>query len=206
MTLYTTSDKKFLDATPLGVAQTHFFPLKPLPQQCDKMIVTSKNVIVSLEKSGLKWNHLPLVCVGEKTGLFAQIYGANVAFTAQGYGEDLAHYLVSNHKNSHFFYPHAKKVAFDIASVLTTHAIKFEESIAYETMCSTQKIDINDDAVIVFGAPSHIECFLSLYGWKNMWRAVAIGRTTAQAFPPDITPLISPTPSYEDAITFVTNL
>jgi uroporphyrinogen-III synthase len=167
------------------------------------IIVTSKNVITALDKSGIAWKHLSLVCVGTISSLFALNHGGDVVYVAQGYAQELAHHLLSHYSRSHFFYPHAKKVAFDITPVLKTQKIEVEECVVYETRCGRDKIDIANDGVIVFGAPSSVECFLSLYGWKESWSAVAIGVTTAKSFPPYITPLISPHPSYEEAIKYV---
>ena len=78
--------------------------------------------------------------------------------------------------------------------------IEIDELVAYKTSCKKSNIVLEDNSVFIFTSPSSVECFFKQYIWNNTYKAIVIGKTTANYLPADINYKISPLTSIEECI------
>jgi len=176
----------------------------------DGLIITSKQGVIALnEISCGKWQTLPVAAIGDLTAKEVENRGGKVIFIASSaYGDVLASELALNFKNYRWLYPRPKVVVSKIAADLRSCGIEVEEKIIYETSCVHYDNHSKPckGAVLIFTSPSIVRCFFKNFSWDDSWRAVAIGKKTAFAFPDYVKPEISPTTSIDEAIRFSRNL
>jgi len=198
-----------------GVRHLPMIKFETIPQDIDfnkfdGLIVTSKQGVIALDEISYgKWQTLPVAAIGELTAKEVENRGGKVIFIASSaYGDVLAHELALSFKGFRWLYPRPKVVVSKIAADLKSFGIEVEEKIIYETSCvqydNTSKPCSR--AILIFTSPSIVRCFFKNFSWDESWKAVAIGKKTAFAFPDYIKPEISPTTSIDEAIKFSENL
>ena len=170
----------------------------------DGLIITSKQGVVALDEISCgKWKTLPVAAIGESTAKEVEKRGGEVIFIASSaYGDILAYELALNFKGFRWLYPRPKVVVSKIASDLRSYGVEVEEKVIYETSCV--KYDHSSKpcsgAILIFTSPSIVKCFFENFSWDSSYKAVAIGKKTAFAFPDYVKPEISPATSIERAI------
>ncbi len=170
----------------------------------DGLILTSKQGVKALDEvSEGAWRALPAAAIGEMTAAEISARGAEVLYVAsKAYGDVLAKELAARFKGFRWLYPRPKVVVSKIAADLAAAGVSVEEKVIYETVC----VDYGSDqrpkpgAILIFTSPSIVQCFLKSFGWDDTWRAVAIGKKSAQVFEKDIPVCMSDSPSIDDAI------
>ncbi|MCG3716967.1 uroporphyrinogen-III synthase, partial [Aliarcobacter butzleri] len=75
-----------------------------------------------------------------------------------------------------------------------------DEIIAYKTSCKKSNIILEENSIFIFTSPSSVECFFKQYSWKNSYKAIVIGKTTAEFLPSNINYEISSQTSVEECI------
>ncbi len=176
----------------------------------DGVILTSKQGVVALDEvSGGAWRDLPAAAIGKQTALEIEARGGKVIYTAtKAYGDVLAEELSEKFPTMRWLYARPKVVVSKIAADLRDAGIAVDEAVVYETSCVRYDADAapKKEAVLIFTSPSIVRCFLENFGWLEGWRAVAIGHKTADAFPEDIKPLLSPDTSIDKAVEYARDL
>lgn len=118
------------------------------------------------------------------------------------YGDEFAEELIKPLQDKKTLYLRAKDVASDLCDILNSKGVLCDEVIVYETTCKQfdQKIVLPKNSIIIFSSPSTINCFFQNADWDPTYTAIAIGHTTAQYFPKEITPYIADTTSIDACI------
>ena len=175
----------------------------------DALIITSKQGIVALDEiSHGKWKSTPVATIGKSTAKEVKNRGGEVIFVASNaYGDVLAREIILNFKEFRWLYLRPKVVVSKIAQDLRSYGIEIEEKIIYKTNCIKYDCSLKpcSESVLIFTSPSIVKCFFENFSWDDSWRAVAIGKKTAFAFPNYVKPKISPSTSIDDAIQFSIN-
>ena len=106
-----------------------------------------------------------------------------------------------------FLYPRAKTIASNLPDILRSKGSDITEVVVYETVCSDEALEVPEDgSVIIFSSPSTVKCFYERFGWRESYRCVAIGKTTANAveFTTDIS--IPPEQTLKSAVALASRL
>jgi len=158
------------------------------------LIITSKEAVKALDY--LDWKDKKVYCVGMATAELVN----NVAYCQNSGGAyELTEYLKENAKDEKLLYCRGEKVSYDVASILNV-----DEIILYKSFCiNTIDAKISDNSTIIFSSPSTVSCFLQHFKFKNSFRAIALGKTTALSLiDAKIQHIVSPSTKILDAIEF----
>ena len=164
----------------------------------DLLIFTSKTAVKGIDNITNQWKRLPSITVGEKTAKEVKKFGGLVSFIGNGYGDSIINEILK-HKKKKLLFIRGKEVATNLKEI-TKKELPLNEIIVYETLCKKEGIKLEDSSIIIFTSPSSVKCFFKNYKWKDSYKAVAIGKTTAKELPADIKVYIPTTPTFEHCI------
>ncbi len=176
----TPSSNKEVVHTPLQRVE----PLLPMPDLSgyDALIFTSKTAIKIIDQATQEYKNIPSICVGDSTSKELLMRGGTLLESASGYGDELYNIIKSSHGSKRLLFVRAQKIASNFSSRLRDDGVKIDESIVYRTVCvDTKPVDVDERAILIFTAPSTVECFSRLYGFTGRQKIVAIGSTTVLA-------------------------
>jgi len=153
---------------------------------CDTLMFTSKQAVVSANNIDKKWKDYPCIAIGGATKSKIEELGGQVIYhPKEFYGEALATEIVKNFSDKKLLYLRPKEISFDSKAYLEKSGIVLEEQIIYKTSCEeyakTQQPQKN--AVIIFTSPSTIQCFFKNFNWDKSYVAVLIGNATKKHLP-----------------------
>lgn len=201
--IYLLNDMQISGIKNIPLLGIRFLPIQIDILQYDALVFTSKNAVYALDSFNPNWKKVPSFVIAKKTANVVKQLGGNVAFIGNsGHGNDFASELIPHLKNKKVLYLRAKKVVSSLVSLLKEAHIDVDKEIIYETTCNTvEKLQMpKKGSVIIFSSPSTIECFFENFSWDNSYKAVVIGKTTAQYLPQEIPYVVSKTTSIEDCI------
>lgn len=189
-----------------NVENIELFSIEYIKPQIDissyeALIFTSKNGVYSIDFFNKFWKKIPSFAIAPKTAEVISNLGGNLAFTGlTSHGDDFAYELISKLKNKKVLYIKALKTVSNLYEILKSNEVLIEELIAYKTSCQKTKKEFEENSIFIFPSPSSVECFLKQFEWKNSYKAIAIGKTTANYFPKNINFYISPKTSIEECV------
>ncbi|WP_418185615.1 uroporphyrinogen-III synthase [Aliarcobacter vitoriensis] len=200
--IYLLNEQKFENVENLEVFDIEFINFDIDLKKYDALVFTSKNAIYSLDKNNKDWKNIPSYLIAQKTANIAKNLGANIAFIGEsGHGNDFAYELIPHLKEKKVLYIKALKTVSDLPNILKKNNIDLDEVISYKTTCNNDKLVILEkNSTIIFTSPSSIECFFKKYSWDNSFKAIAIGKTTANFLPKNINLQISDITSVEECV------
>ncbi len=153
----------------------------------DFVIVTSKRSIEALIHFEYQLQDIKAFCVGQKTAEYAQKSGMIVEHTSQGYAKNLIEEIAKKIEGRRGLYLRPQTVANNFIMDFVD-AGKMDAAVCYETLCSEDKVfTLNRPSVLLFAAPSQVECFLKHDQFTQEDSVVVIGQTTAEALPKEVT-------------------
>lgn len=158
----------------------------------DGLIFTSKNAVMALNSLTNNWKRLPSYVIGPKTAYLIKKLGGRVRFISDNhYGDSFSKELVDILRGKQVLYLRGDKVALDIRKRLSAWEIVCDEAILYEAQCieGEEKNIFPKESIIIFTSPFIVKCFFKKNIWDSSYLAVAIGETTAKAFPHSIQPI-----------------
>ena len=164
------------------------------------IIVTSKQGALALKHYAPNWERLHVICVGESTAQEVKKLGGIHIECADGYGKSISDVL--RQYQGRWLYLRPKMIASSWPSHVREAGMILDEVIIYETTCNEtmEKIEIADNAVLIFTSPSSIECFMKKYPLRSTQDIVVIGKTTQNALPLGIKSTLSETTSVESCV------
>lgn len=167
----------------------------------DALIFTSKNAIYSIDSFNKKWQKIPSYAIAPKTANIINEYNGNLVFTGiSSHGNEFANELIEGLKNKKVLYIRALKTVSKLVDILKDNDIDIEELIAYKTSCLNTNKLIEKNSIIIFTAPSSVECFFKNYTWDASYKAITIGKTTANYLPKNIEYIVSEKTSVDECI------
>ncbi|MDR1976011.1 MAG: uroporphyrinogen-III synthase [Campylobacteraceae bacterium] len=192
--IYLLNDAKFEGVKNIGVFRIEYLKPKFTPKNYDAIIFTSKNAVLAIDKIYKEWVKLPAYSIGEGTSRVIKEFGGRVIYEARSsYGDDFAGEIVRFLEGKSVLFARAKVVASNLSNILKQNGVLIDELIVYETLCKPcDEFEAPKNGIFIFTSPSSVKCFLKCVRWQSSFTAVAIGKKTAAAFPPDIKPVISP--------------
>ncbi len=168
----------------------------------DTLLFTSKNAVYSLNSFNTKWKELDSFAIAPMTANIIKEEGGKVFFTgSSGHGDDFAKELIPLLKNRKVLYIRALKVVSKLVEILKENHIEVDELITYKTVCNEAlNCKLEDNSIIIFTSPSSVECFFKKILWKDTFKAVVIGKTTAKFMPKEVKYQISDKTSVQECI------
>ena len=159
---------------------------KDISFDIDYLLFTSKNGVLGVDKISDEWKQIPALCIGNPTAKMVEKLGGKVAYTAkQSYGDEFAKEIIDNFAPSKILFCRAKKVLSNIVTILKDNGFIVQEEMIYQTKC--KKLDyIPKKGIFIFTSPSSVKCFLDQVKWNKNYKAIAIGKKTAEVFPYEI--------------------
>lgn len=206
--VYLLSSAKVEGAKNLPVIKTEFIEADIAIDDYDVIIFTSKNAVEAINRLGIDWRRKPSIAIGDATAEKIKKLKGRVSFVSnEAYGDELAVEITKRYRFLKFLYPRAKTIASNLPDILHKKGSDITEIVVYETVCSDEILEAPEDgSVIVFSSPSTVKCFVEKFGWREGYKCVAIGKTTAAAIDFCDGIHISPKQTLEAAVEFAKKL
>jgi uroporphyrinogen-III synthase len=205
--IYLLSSQKFKDVENLEVFNIQYIKPNINIEDYDSLVFTSKNAIYSLNHYKMNWQNIPSYVIAPKTAEVVKQLGGNLAFTGtNGHGNEFANELIPYLQNKKVLYVKAEKTVSNLVEILKNNSINLDKAIAYKTVCNSSKTNLEKNSIFIFTSPSSIECFFNQYSWDKSFKAITIGKTTAEYLPKNIDYLISPQTSMQECIKLAKSL
>lgn len=199
--IYLLSNQKYENVENLEVFQIKYIKSHINLLDYDALIFTSKNAVYSLDSFNKDWKKIPSFVIAPKTSQIIKNLGGIVSFTGiTSHGNEFAKELIDLLKNKKVLYIKALKTVSNLLEILKENKILVDELIAYETSCKQSNIILENNSIFIFTSPSSVECFFSQYSWNETFKAIVIGKTTAEYLPKNVNYLISPQTSIDECI------
>ena len=199
--IYLLNDQKYQDIENLDVFGIEYIPSNIDLSTYDALIFTSKNAIYSLDSFNKIWKNIPAYAIAPKTANIIEKLGGKLVFTGEtSHGDEFANELILKLKDKKVLYIKALKTVSNLVEILKTNKIDIEELVTYQTSCKKSNIVLEDNSIFIFTSPSSVECFFKQYTWNKTYKAIVIGKTTANYLPANINYKISSITSIEECI------
>ena len=203
--IYLLSNHKYSDVENLEVFHIEYIKSDVDLSSYDALIFTSKNAIYSLDSFNKNWKNIDSYAIAPKTSEIIKKLGGKVVFTGiTSHGNEFAQELINLLKNKKVLYVKALKTVSDLVEILKQNKILIDELVAYKTSCKKSEILLEDNSIFIFTSPSSVECFFNQYSWKNSYKAIVIGKTTAKYLPKEVNYTISSETSIDECINLAT--
>ncbi|MCG3653484.1 uroporphyrinogen-III synthase [Aliarcobacter butzleri] len=199
--IYLLNEQKHEDVENLEVFQTEYIKSDVDLKKYDALVFTSKNGVKAINSFNQDWKNIPSYAIAQKTANTIIKLGGVVEFIGNsGHGNDFAYELKNVLKDKKVLYVKALKTVSNLPNILKENGIFLDEIIAYKTSCKKSNIILEENSIFIFTSPSSVECFFKQYSWKNSYKAIVIGKTTAEFLPSNVNYEISSQTSVEECI------
>ena len=185
--IYLLSNQKYQNVENLEVFHIEYIKSNIDLSFYDALIFTSKNAIYSLDSFNKKWKEIDSFAIAPKTANIIKQMGGKVVFTGiTSHGDEFAQELMALLKNKKVLYIKALRTVSNLVNILKENNILIDELVTYQTSCKKSNISLEDNSVFIFTSPSSVECFFNQYKWKDNYKAIVIGKTTAKYLPKEV--------------------
>jgi len=199
--IYLLSNQKYSGVENLEVFHIEYIKSNIDLSSYDALIFTSKNAVYSLDSFNKDWKKVDSYAIAPKTANVIEKMGGKVNFTGiTSHGDEFAQELITLLKNKKVLYIKALKTVSNLVKILKENDILVDELITYQTSCKKLNISLEDNSIFIFTSPSSVECFFKQYQWKNNYKAIVIGKTTAKYLPKEVNYTISSETSIDECI------
>ncbi|MDK2082326.1 uroporphyrinogen-III synthase [Aliarcobacter butzleri] len=199
--IYLLNEQKHEDVENLEVFQIEYIKSDVDLKKYDALVFTSKNGVKAINSFNQDWKNISSYAIAQKTANTIMRLGGVVEFIGNsGHGNDFAYELKNILKDKKVLYVKALKTVSNLPNILKENGVFLDEIIAYKTSCKKSNIILEENSIFIFTSPSSVECFFKQYSWKNSYKAIVIGKTTAEFLPSNINYEISSQTSVEECI------
>lgn len=199
--IYLLSNQKYSGVENLEVFHIEYIKSNIDLSFYDALIFTSKNAVYSLDSFNKDWKKIDSYVIASKTSQVIESLGGKVIFTGiTSHGNEFAEELIELLKDKKVLYIKALKTVSNLVGILKENEILIDELIAYKTSCKKTNIILEDSSVFIFTSPSSVECFFKQHIWKDSYKAIVIGKTTAKFLPKEVDYIISSETSIDECI------
>ena len=170
---------------------------------CDTLMFTSKQAVVTANAIGNQWKEFPTIAIGGATKRKIEDLGGEVIYyPKEFYGKELAKDIELFFSERKILYLRPQKVMFNSKEYLAKKSIILQEQIIYKTSCREYHIETQPpkNSIIIFTSPSTIECFLKNFIWDSSYLAIVIGQSTKVHLPRDAKYLVADNPLISSCI------
>jgi len=192
--IYLLNNDKYENVINFPMIKINFFRKKIDLQSYDALIFTSKNGVRAIDKIDKNWIKKDIYSIGQGTSREIKKYNANLVYTAKSsYGNSFALEIKEKLKNKKVLFLRAKVVTSKLNKILIEADIKLDEEIVYETTCRVYEEEklIDKNSIIIFTSPTTVNCFFKNFKWDKSYKAISIGKVTANFVPSYVNNIIS---------------
>ncbi len=203
MDIFTLNDKKTKLAKNIPLYKISYVIQEIDFNQYDAIIFTSQNAVLAVNSFSEGWKKIPAYTIAAQTAKTVKKLGGYLQFVSlTKHGDTFAQELMDELKGKRVLYLRGEKVVTNLIKIIEDAKIQCDDKVVYRNICNEGlKVKVlPKNAYIIFSSPSTIECFFKKFTWKESYTAISIGNTTAQYFPPSITPYIADTTSIVSCI------
>lgn len=205
--IYSLNNLKFKDVINIEVFAIEFIESNLNILDYDALIFTSKNAIYAIDSFNKEWINVPSYAIAPKTAEVINKANGKLVFTGiSSHGNEFAQELIPLLKDKKVLYIKAEKTVSSLMKILKNNDININELVTYKTSCKSSSIKLEKDSVIIFSSPSSVNCFFKNYEWDKSYKAVVIGKTTANYLPNNINYTLSLKTSIEECINLAKQL
>lgn len=199
--IYLLNNQKFDDVENLEVFGINYINSDVNLKNYEALIFTSKNAIYSIDSFNKDWKNTPSYVIAPKTADIVKNLNGSLAFTGiSSHGNEFAEELIPLLKGKKVLYIKASKTVSNLAAILKENSVVLDELIAYKTTCKKVNTNLEKNSVFIFTSPSSVECFFKQYTWNDSYKAIVIGKTTANYLPKNVGYSISSETSVEECV------
>ena len=165
--------------------------------QCDTLMFTSKQAVISADSIDTAWKNYPCIAIGPATKKQIEDLGGEVLYHPKAfYGSELAGDIIKFFKERKILYLRPKEVSFDSKAYLSKAGIVLQEQVIYQTDCILYENEKKPKkgAVIIFTSPSTIHCFFKSFTWDESYTAVLIGKASQAHLPEGVDYVLAEVP------------
>ena len=199
--IYLLNEQKHEDVENLEVFQIEYIKSDVDLKKYDALVFTSKNGVKAINSFNQDWKNIPSYAIAQKTANTIIKLGGVVEFIGNsGHGNDFAYELKNVLKDKKVLYVKALKTVSNLPNILKENGIFLDEIIAYKTSCKKSNIILEENSIFIFTSPSSVECFFKQYTWNDSYKAIVIGKTTANYLPKEVEFSISSETSVEECV------
>ena len=183
--IFILSDTRVSGAKNLNLLHIEYFPINIELESYEAIIFTSKNSVKAIKLSNINISTKEVYSIGSGTTKALNNINIQPLYTADSKtGDEFGAILSEKLQGKKVIFFRAKEIISNIANTLQSSGVMVDEYITYETSCHRNvQSTIPPNSIIIFSAPSTVECFLKNFTWEKSYKAVAIGSVTLQALP-----------------------
>ena len=192
--IYLLNNDKYENVINFPMIKINFFRKKIDLQSYDALIFTSKNGVRAIDKIDKNWIKKDIYSIGQGTSREIKKYNSNLVYTAKSsYGNSFALEIKEKLKNKKVLFLRAKVVTSKLNKILIEADIRLDEEIVYETTCRAYEEEklIDKNSIIIFTSPTTVNCFFKNFKWDKSYKAISIGKVTANFVPSYVNNIIS---------------
>lgn len=199
--IYLLNNQKFDNVENLEVFGINYISSDINLKNYEALVFTSKNAIYSIDSFNKDWKNIPSYVIAPKTADVVKNLKGNLVFVGiSSHGNEFAMELIPLLKGKKVLYIKASKTVSNLSVILKENSVILDELIAYETTCKKVNTNLEKNSVFIFTSPSSVECFFKQYTWNDSYKAIVIGKTTANYLPKEVEFSISSETSVEECV------
>ena len=167
----------------------------------DALIVTSKNGINSLKFNSIILADILVFAIGKATALSCKEFGFTQIYEAQNsHGSEFGAEILEKLYGKRILFIKAKETISNLDIYFNQNGIDISVIDGYENLILKKDISSKpkSNSILIFTSPINVRAFIQNLGWDDSYKAVAIGKATAQALNPYTDPIISKSQTIKD--------
>ena len=175
----------------------------------DALIVTSKNGINSLKFNSITLADILVFAIGKATALSCKEFGFTQIYEAQNsHGSEFGAEILEKLYGKRILFIKAKETISNLDIYFNQNGIDISVIDGYENLILKKDISSKpkSNSILIFTSPINVRAFIQNLGWDDSYKAVAIGKATAQALNPYTDPIISKSQTIKDCVELAKSL
>ncbi|WP_086321740.1 uroporphyrinogen-III synthase [Campylobacter devanensis] len=175
----------------------------------DALIVTSKNGINSLKFNSIILADILVFAIGKATALSCKEFGFTQIYEAQNsHGSEFGAEILEKLYGKRILFIKAKETISNLDIYFNQNGIDISVIDGYENLILKKDISSKpkSNSILIFTSPINVRAFIQNLGWDDSYKAVAIGKATAQALKPYTDPIISKSQTIKDCVELAKSL
>ena len=175
----------------------------------DALIVTSKNGINSLKFNSIILADILVFAIGKATALSCKEFGFTQIYEAQNsHGSEFGAEILEKLYGKRILFIKAKETISNLDIYFNQNGIDISVIDGYENLILKKDISSKpkSNSILIFTSPINVRAFIQNLGWDDSYKAVAIGKATAQALKPYTDPIISKSQTIKDGVELAKSL
>ncbi|WP_086303993.1 uroporphyrinogen-III synthase [Campylobacter devanensis] len=175
----------------------------------DALIVTSKNGINSLKFNSIILADILVFAIGKATALSCREFGFTQIYEAKNsHGSEFGAEILEKLYGKRVLFIKAKETISNLDIYFNQNGIDISVIDGYENLILKKDISSKpkSNSILIFTSPINVRAFIQNLGWDDSYKAVAIGKATAQALNPYTDPIISKSQTIKDCVELAKSL